>query len=300
MTKIVTATTAMRLAERNVLSLDEPLIRLVPALGTLRPMALAATITARHILSHSSGIANPIPVRWVHPADQPAPDLDLFLDRLLAKHPKLQFTPGTASSYSNVAFLVLGQALSTGFHKSFVELITDEIIEPMGMTQTGFSYSPSMEAQAATGYHPRWSPMRLLLPRWATGRAVGKWISLRRFLVDGAPYGGLVGSLEDAARFLQLQLRNGELDGYQLISSESANSMREVHPGNGQYDFGIGWFRPSNQHDTDPPFVEHLGGGAGFFNVMRIYPTLNVGTVVMGNATQYNIDAVGRLALRYA
>jgi hypothetical protein len=47
-----------------------------------------------------------------------------------------------------------------------------------------------------------------------------------------------------------------------------------------------------------PPFVEHLGGGAGFFNVIRIYPTRAVGIVVMGNATNYDIDAVARLALR--
>ena len=37
--------------------------------------------------------------------------------------------------------------------------------------------------------------------------------SLRPFLVDGAACGGLVGSVEDRARFLQLHLRDGELDG---------------------------------------------------------------------------------------
>ncbi len=44
-------------------------------------------------------------------------------------------------------------------------------------------------------------------------------------------------------------------------------------------------------------FVEHLGGGAGFFNVIRIYPTRGVGLAVMGNATKYDIDAVAALAL---
>ena len=39
-----------------------------------------------------------------------------------------------------------------------------------------------------------------------------------------------------------------------------------------RFDLGLGWFRPSNARDADPPFVEHLGGGAGFFNVIRIYP----------------------------
>ena len=43
--------------------------------------------------------------------------------------------------------------------------------------------------------------------------------------------------------------------------------------------------------------MQHLGGGAGFFNVMRIYPTRGVGIVVMGNATKYDIDAVVAAAL---
>lgn len=43
-----------------------------------------------------------------------------------------------------------------------------------------------------------------------------------------------------------------------------------------------------------------MGGGAGFFNVMRIYPSLGVGAVVMGNSTKYDVDAVALLALEFA
>ena len=47
-----------------------------------------------------------------------------------------------------------------------------------------------------------------------TGRpGIARRGSLRPFLVDGAACGGLVGSVEDRARFLQLHLRDGELDG---------------------------------------------------------------------------------------
>jgi CubicO group peptidase (beta-lactamase class C family) len=59
----------------------------------------------------------------------------------------------------------------------------------------------------------------------------------------------------------------------------------------------LGWSRPAGARAADPPFVEHLGGGAGFFNVIRMYPTREVGIAVMGNATRYDIDAVARLAL---
>jgi CubicO group peptidase (beta-lactamase class C family) len=40
----------------------------------MQPRALAERITPRHLLTHSAGFANPVPVRWIHPADQPGPD----------------------------------------------------------------------------------------------------------------------------------------------------------------------------------------------------------------------------------
>jgi hypothetical protein len=73
--------------------------------------------------------------------------------------------------------------------------------------------------------------------------------------------------------------------------------MRQITVPGQRYDLGLGWFRPASQRTADPPFVEHLGGGAGFFNLIRIYPTRGVGIAIMGNVTKYPIDAVARLAL---
>lgn len=300
MTKIVTATMAMRLADNGLLDLDRPVGSLVPALEQMEPRRFAERITPRHLLSHSAGFANPVPVRWIHPAGRPGPDQAAFLEALLARHRKLRFAPGTRSSYSNLGTLVLGQAISSAAGRPYVGLVRDEILGPLGMTMTGFAYTPQMQAQAATGYHPRRSPMRLLLPRWVTGEPTGRWVSLRPFLLDGSAYGGLVGPVSDAAKFLHLHLHDGEHDGARILSAQSADAMRQISLRGRRRDLGLGWFRPASQRDADPPFVEHLGGGAGFFNVIRIYPSRRAGIVVMGNATRYNIDAVARLALHRA
>jgi len=297
MTKIVTASMAVRLADRGVLDLDRPVMPLVPELAVMEPRALAERITPRHLLSHSGGLPNPIPVRWIHPADQPGPDPAAFLKGLLAAHRKLRFEPGTRSSYSNLGTLALGQAIANAAGQPFTGLISDEILRPLGMPMTGFAYTADMRARAATGYHPRWSPMRLLLPRWVVGDPAGRWVGFRPFLLDGSAYGGLLGPVRDAARFLRMHLRDGELDGARILAPESAAAMRRITVRGRQRDLGLGWFRPASQRDADPPFVEHLGGGAGFFNLIRIYPTQAVGIAVMGNATRYGIDAAGRLAL---
>jgi CubicO group peptidase (beta-lactamase class C family) len=297
MTKIVTATLAMRLADRGLLDLDQPVLPLVPELAVMRPRALAERITPRHLLTHSAGFVNPIPVRWIHPAGQPGPDQAALLARLLARHDKLRFEPGTRSAYSNLSTLTLGQAITNAAGTPYTGLASGEILQPLGMRMTGFAYAPDMLARAATGYHPRRSPMRLLLPRWVIGARTGRWVSFRRFLLDGAAYGGLLGPVCDAARFLQMHLRDGELDGTRILPAESAAAMRRITVTGKRYDLGLGWFRPASRRNADPPFVEHLGGGAGFFNVIRIYPAQAVGVAIMGNATSYHIDAIARLAL---
>jgi len=147
---------------------------LVPELGVMRPQALAERITPRHLLTHSAGFANPIPVRWIHPADQPGPGQAALLARLLARHRRLRFEPGTRSAYSNLSTLTLGQAIANAVGTPYAGLAGGEILQPPGMRMTGFAYSPDMLTRAATGYHPRRSPMRLLLPRWVIGARAGR------------------------------------------------------------------------------------------------------------------------------
>jgi len=292
MTKIVIATAAMRLVDRGELDLDAPIAPLIPQFERLRPEKFVSSISARHLLSHSAGLANPIPIRWIHPADAPPLDQSLLTDRLLSKHRKLRFAPGTRSSYSNLSTLSLGVALSTIAGTPLTEVVQREVLTPVRMGDSGFSYSDAMLAAATVGYHPRRSPMRFLLPRWVIGESAGQWTALKPFLLDGHAYGGLVGSLADAARFLQMHVADGELDGARILSADTVRLMQQIRWRGRRVDLGLGWFRPTKQAEGQPAFVEHLGGGAGFHNVIRLYPTLGLGVAVMGNATKYDVDAV--------
>jgi CubicO group peptidase (beta-lactamase class C family) len=200
-------------------------------------------------------------------------------------------------SMTKIVTATAAMRLASAAGRPFTKIVEEEILGPLGMAATAFTVTPQARPRAAVGYHPRRSPMRLLLPRWVAGEPAGRWISLRPFLFDGPAYGGLVGPAEELARFLQLHLREGELDGTRILSPQAAAEMRQIAVRGRRYDLGLGWFRPASQRDADPPFVEHLGGGAGFFNLIRDYPTRGMGVVVMGNVTKYPIDAVARLGL---
>lgn len=297
MTKLATSTLAVKLAGHGCLDLDEPVADVVTELGSLTPRAWARRITARHLIQHAAGLANPLPVRWIHPPDHAGRDQDELLAALLARHARLRAEPGTQARYSNLGALVLATALTRTGGARFETLLRQHVLDPLEMSDTGLDTAP--EASSATGYHSRADPLRLLLPQWVIGNTTGRWVSLNPFAVDGAAYGGLIGTAGDAARFLRMHLADGALDGTRILSPEQATGMRQIDRPGRRYDFGLGWFRPRKGRTSQPTFVQHLGTGAGFRSVMRIYPAAVVGVVVMGNATAFDVDGVAKLALGF-
>ena len=174
MTKIVTATAVMRLAERGVIDLDAPVTDYVPPFAAVRR---AAAVTVRHLLSHSSGLANPVPVRWVHAAGIPGPDARAFVERLLARHRTLKFRPGERARYSNLGYLVLGEAVANVTGVPFTDAVRALVLDPLGMRHTGFTYEECGGA-AATGYQRLAAPLtpllRAVLPAGIVGGRHGR------------------------------------------------------------------------------------------------------------------------------
>ena len=293
MTKIVTATAAMRLVERGDLDLDAPADEYF---RDFKVVSQPTPVTVRHLLSHSSGLANPLPIRWVRPADTAASDHRAFVGRLLAKNRRLKFNPGESASYSNLGYLVLGEVISEVSGARYEEYVRREILSSLGMDRTGFSYPEPAGDGAATGYKPLREPLtplfRVALPRGVVGHRQGRYVALNPFYVKGPAYGGLVGGVDEAARFVRLHLNGGEVDGTRLLSAESVAETQRIVPRGGRRDFGLVWFRSREARERRPAFVEHLGGGAGFWNVMRIYPEESLGVVMMGNVTSYDQESI--------
>ena len=195
MTKIATATAVVRLAEGGRLDLDAPVTDYFAGFSVV---SQPRRVTVRHLLNHSSGLANPVPIRWVRPASAPAPDRQAFVERLLARHRKLKFTPGERAGYTNLGYLVLGEVVSRAAGTSYEDYVRDKLLIPLGMERTGFAYPEPTEHVAATGYQPLWRPLtplfRAALPRGVVGRRQGRFVGFNPFYVNGPAYGGLVGA----------------------------------------------------------------------------------------------------------
>jgi len=292
MTKIATATAVVRLAEEGAIDLDAPADEYYRG---FKIVSQRTPVSVRHLLSHSSGLANPVPIRWVYPASERVPGRRVFVERLLGKNRKLRFVPGERASYSNLGYLVLGEVISEVSGMGYEDYVQEQILLPLGMTQTGFSY-PRTGREVATGYHPLrplLTPIfRTALPGGVVGPRQGKYVAFNPFYVKGPAYGGLIGGVEEAARLVLLHLNGGRVGETRLLSAESVAEMQRTTPRGGKRDFGLGWFRAGEARQKRPTFVEHLGGGAGFWNVMRLYPEESLGVVLLGNTTSYDHESI--------
>jgi CubicO group peptidase (beta-lactamase class C family) len=299
MTKIVTATAVMQLVDRGALALDDRVDRFLPSFP--RPRSGWPPVEVRHLLSHSAGLVNPLPVRWVHRADEAGGDSHQFAMELLARHHKLRAPAGSKAVYSNLGYIALGELIGAVTGREYEDHVRAEILEPLGMHRTGFAYEPTMGDTVATGHQLRRSPLtplyRLLLPKGIIGPNRGRFVTFNRFYVDGPAYGGLVGSPSDAARFLAMHLGGGELAGVRILSPASTATMQTIQATGRRMHVGYGWFRRGADRKS-ASHVEHLGGGGAFWNMMRIYPKERLGVLTMGNATSYDHAAIARAAVQ--
>jgi CubicO group peptidase (beta-lactamase class C family) len=282
MTKLVTATAAMRLVDEGRLDLDAPVTTYV---GDLRSPRRRPPST-RELLTHTAGLANPLPLRWVHPAGSAGPAPDVLLHRLWHRPRAFRDEPGGRAHYSNVGYLAAAQVIAAAAGQSFEEYVHAAVLGPVGMTRTGFGYRDGVTA--ATGYvrasRATGVLLRLLIPAELIGPRHHAHVSLRPFYVDGAGYGGLVGDVGDAVRFARMHLNDGEIDGRRILEPGTARAMRRVTAHGRHLEQAIGWMRRPVGPDTGP-YSEHLGAGAGFWNAMRIYPERKLGIVMMANTT---------------
>jgi CubicO group peptidase (beta-lactamase class C family) len=223
-----------------------------------------------------------------------------MVERLLARHGSPKFEPGQRSAYSNIGYLVLGELISEVSGMPYERYVVERVLKPIGATRTGFAFRADAPASRSEGAHPRRDPllmlMRLLVPRWALGPAVGRWRLFNAFYLDGAAYGGLVGPVGDAALLAAAHLGGGALGERRILSAESAAAMQRIATPGKRYELGLGWYRPHRDSERGRSWIQHLGGGGGYGAVMRLWPDRGQGVVAMANVSSQKFDVGSLLA----
>lgn len=296
MSKTFTAAAVVKLAEQGLLGIDDPVAKFLP----WQPCGPA--ITVRQLLTHTGGLPNPLPLRWVHAASSHAAfDARAALQRTVGAHPRPAAPPGTRFAYSNLGYWLLGEVVEKAAGLRFTSYVREQILAPLGIGRAMLGYEAAAPGSQASGHLERYSLLGLMAP-WLVDRELlgprsGRWVTIRDHYPDGAAFGGLVGCAAGFAPWLQDQLRDEPLLWRRETRDSFMAPQRDAQ--GGSIPMTLGW------HVEDGPGGRVLykeGGGCGFHGMMRVYPAAGLASVVMTNATSSPVrrllDQVDRAVMR--
>jgi CubicO group peptidase (beta-lactamase class C family) len=206
LTKPLTGTALARLIEAGALDLAVPLRRYLPELR-LADEAVAATITLRHLVTHTAGW----PAHFGGLADAGDDALARYVASLAAMPQVLP--PGLHFSYGNVGLAVAGRLIERTTGQSYEDALRALVLAPLGMAHTCFSAAEAITHRIAVAHVRRQGEYHVARP-WGPPRFM-------------APAAGAISSLGDLLRFARFHLGNGTAaDGTRLLSAEALAGMQ--------------------------------------------------------------------------
>ncbi|TMJ70347.1 MAG: beta-lactamase family protein, partial [Alphaproteobacteria bacterium] len=268
MTKAVTSVAAMILIEEGKIGLNDPVSRFLPEFAKLRVRGPDGTEapasrppTIRELLTHTAGfsynfINNPRLIdayreaRVTDGIDQPEVSTAEAMRRLASV--PLGYQPGTGWEYS-LATDVLGAIIEKVTGASLGAFVTERIARPLIIQNFVFNAPENIRSKfvqvtrpaqvtgaLGTGYVPVVGPEAVPFPptKGTANLDPNRAFSPTAYNSGGA---GMSGTVGDYARFLQMLLNEGELEGVRVLRADTVRQMTQNATGNMPTLRGPGW-----------------------------------------------------------
>jgi CubicO group peptidase (beta-lactamase class C family) len=275
-TKSLTALAVMQLVEAGKVDLDAPVQRYLPWFRLADPAA-SARITVRHLLNHTSGLADPSvslteatsgladPSGSLTKDDGSDAALEHAVRTLATVQPRMP--AGQAFEYVNMNYVTLGLIIQTVAGQSYEDYMRQHVLGPLGMTD---AYASPVEARRhglATGH------------RYWFGRPVAYQ---QPYVRAAAPTGFLSASAEAMTHHLIAQLNGGR---YQTTRVLSPAGIAQLHrPAarlpDSEISYAMGWYV---EQLNGTSLLWHPGGTPGVHADILLAPQDRWGVVVLAN-----------------
>jgi CubicO group peptidase (beta-lactamase class C family) len=235
MTKPVTATAIVMLAEDGKLAISDPVERHLPefrgqwVMDGGKQVKPARPITIRDLLTHSSGLAEYPPdgmggIRFYYNMNRPLAEAVTMYSQM-----PLLFQPGTRFQYSNPGIATLGRLIEVLSGQAYEQFLEARIFKPLGMKDSFLFPPDSIQSRIANVYQT------------VGGKLVNMGDGIYR---KGARYsfpeGGMYSTAAGMAAFYQCFLAGGK----PLLSIAGHETMLAIHSGEtlrGGSGWGLGW-----------------------------------------------------------
>lgn len=289
-TKSFTSLLAMRLDEKGIIMLDDPITKYLPEVK-FDPKLEADKVTIRDLMRHTSGLDNSAVVfRTAYSGEHNLKTLIQLLDHTQANRAgrgNYQYTNFGYNLYSIIVDKVTG--------KPWQDWLEEEIFTPLSMDHTT-AYISKVKKH-------NWN---LALPyQGVIGQPI-KEIKLIKTDKSMQAAGGLITTAADAANWLEMQINMGKLNGKQVFPKDMIaythqklidTKTRERAEGEiGREYYGMGWIIGDFKGHT---IVSHGGGYPGYRTFISFDPEARIGVTVAANEGLWG-DNVGNLFMEFA
>jgi CubicO group peptidase (beta-lactamase class C family) len=234
MTKAIVSVAVMMLWEEGRLLLSDPIGNTIPAFAST-PVGVVAgdsytltaansPITVQDLLRHTSGLtyefrgAGPIHKAYAEARIARLKQTNADQANVLAKLPLLH-QPGTVWEYSRSTD-VLGRLVEVVSGQSLGSFLSERILTPLGMTDSGFSVPVAQHSRIAEPF-----------AKDPESEAKVDLLDVRRPAMFESGGGGMVATAMDYARFLAMLLGNGRLGSTRLLGRKTVELMTSDHLG---------------------------------------------------------------------
>jgi CubicO group peptidase (beta-lactamase class C family) len=280
MTKAITAVVSMTLVEEGKIKLDDPVSKFIPSFAnvkvgvekkggdgtpTLELVPPNRPMTIKDLMTHTSGVTygfygDSLVRKAYRAADIYQGDFDLaeFAERI-AKLP-LHNQPGSLWQYGHSTD-ILARVMEVASGKSLFQLEKEKLLDPLGMKDTSFFLTDPEKIKRMAQPMPNDSDFRV--GRENDPTRVKKWESAS---------GGMVSTMGDYARFVQMLLNGGTFEGKTYLKPETFKMMAtdQIGPGSGVdrdyfyfpgdgFGFGLGLAVRTDPGNAKPPPPGDIG-----------------------------------------
>jgi CubicO group peptidase (beta-lactamase class C family) len=263
--KVAFAYLVMQLVDEKIIDLDKPVYQYLPkplpeysSYHDLAGDPRYQTITARMLLSHTSGFAN----------------LRAFEnDRKL----KIHFEPGSRYAYSGEGIQLLQFVVETITKKSLTDLMQDHVFAPLSMNRTSMIWQDSFNSDYANGYDEY--GRSLGAQQRKTPDAAGSMLTtprdFTRFLLAVMRARGL--TAKTAALMLTPQIQISSKHQFPTLDNATTDANKAIH-----LSYGLGWGLYSSPYGA--AFFKE-GHDEGWRNYTVCFPRAKMGIVIMTNSS---------------
>lgn len=218
MTKPITGVAILLLQDEGKLSLDDEVVRYLPAFRNLRtPSGQPAKLTLRQLLTHTSGLGEAPPA-----ALQAATTLADLIPAYLAR--PMNFEPGSRWKYCQSGLDTAARIVEIVSGQTFDRFLEARLFAPLGMKDTTFYLTDAQVPRLATAYAKNKTTGRL---EPAGIRIIGeRSLGARNRPPLGS--GGLFSTATDYVRFCQMLLNEGTFAGRRYLKTETVRLLRTI------------------------------------------------------------------------